>query len=160
MTSFDTYIQARDVNGETVGVGIEVKYTERGYRMGKRESVRMHDQESSYWATARQSGLFISEGSDKLIDDDLRQIWRNHLLGLSMVQNNDIARFVSVTLYPAGNEHFTRALAKYQTHLEAKAREDVRGCSFEHYISSLGGSNEIDAWRDYLAERYLFTMPT
>ena len=35
LTSFDVYIQGKDGDGEPVGLGIEVKYTERGYRIGK-----------------------------------------------------------------------------------------------------------------------------
>ncbi len=33
MTSFDTYLQGTDADGELVGIGNEVKYTERGYGM-------------------------------------------------------------------------------------------------------------------------------
>ena len=159
MTSFDAYIQGRDANGILVGLGIEVKYTELGYTIGASEAKRVRDGESTYWVTTRESGLFVSGGCGKLAEDDLRQIWRNHLLGLAMVRHKDIRKFVSVTLYPAGNQHFTHALTKYRDCLETTAQACVRGCTFEQYINSLRGDNEIVAWKEYLKARYLFEMP-
>lgn len=159
LTSFDAYIQGRGANGELVGLGIEVKYMERGYKIGATEAKRVGDRESAYWVTTRESGLFIRGGCAELADDDLRQIWRNHLLGLAMVRRKDIGKFVSVTLYPAGNQHFTHALTRYQGHLEATAQGCVRGCTFERYINSLRGDEEIEAWKEYLKARYLFEMP-
>ena len=158
MTSFDAYISGQDACGEPVGIGIEVKYTERGYRIGKSEAKRVHDQGSTYWVTTHESGLFVGGGCEQLGEDDLRQIWRNHLLGLAMVRHKDIARFVSVTLYPAGNRHFTHALMKYQGHLEKTAQRSVRGCTFEQYIDCLRGNREIEAWKQYLMTRYLFEV--
>nr|MBN1228647.1 hypothetical protein [Anaerolineae bacterium] len=155
-TSFDAYIEGSDIHGERVGLGIEVKYTELGYRMGSSEAGRVRDRESTYWVTTRKSGLFLSHGCDALAGDDLRQIWRNHLLGAAMVNHGDIAKFVSLTLYPAGNQHFTHALAEYRSHLKAAARDRVRGCTFEEYINCLRGDDEIEAWKEYLQTRYLF----
>ncbi len=159
MTSFDTYVQGVGANGERVGIGIEVKYTERGYRIGEAEAARVRDRESAYWVTTRESGIFVGNGCNRLAEDDIRQIWRNHLLGLAMMRRNDIARFVSVTLYPAGNKHFTHALMNYQSHLKAAGKKTVRGCTFEQYIACLRGDREIEAWKQYLTARYLFEVP-
>lgn len=159
MTSFDVYIQGSDANGEEVGVGVEVKYTERGYSIGTSEAERVRDRGSSYWVTTRESGLFVSSRDEALAEDELRQIWRNHLLGLAMVRQKDVARFVSVTLYPAGNVHFTHALKKYRSHLEHSAQGSVRGLTFEHYINCLTGESEIELWKRYLQARYLFEVP-
>lgn len=156
LTSFDVYIQGTDGGGESVGLGIEVKYTERGYRIGKSEAGRVFDRDSSYWVTTRESGLFVGGGCSQLAQDNLRQIWRNHLLGLTMVRNKVISRFKSVILYPAGNKHFTHSLIKYQNLLEAHAMDEVYGCSFEKYINCLRGDSEIEAWKKYLVKRYLF----
>jgi hypothetical protein len=158
-TSFDTYIQGIDANGERVGIGIEVKYTERGYTIGETEAERVRDRESTYWVTTRESGLFVGGGCDQLAGDDLRQIWRNHLLGLSLVRHKDVARFVSVTLYPKGNTHFSHVLTEYQSHLEATAQRSVCGCTFEKYIACLRGGSEVEAWKQYLIARYLIEDP-
>ena len=119
----------------------------------------MRDRESTYWIATRESGQLVRVGCDQLGEDDLRQIWRNHLLGLTMVRHRDIARFVSVTLYPAGNKHFTHALTRYRSHLEAAAQGGVRGCTFEQYMNCLRGDKEIEAWKHYLMARYLFELP-
>ena len=156
LTSFDTYIQGRDADGALAGVGIEVKYTERGYRIGSSEAGRVKDRTSAYWVTTRESGLFSRDRQEELAEDDLRQIWRNHLLGLAMVRRRDIDRFVSATLYPAGNHHIADALKKYRTHLKPSAQDSICGCTFEQYISSLRGDDEIEAWKNYLEARYLF----
>lgn len=160
MTSFDTYIQGVGANGELIGIGIEVKYTERGYSLGKSEAGRIHDPNSPYWVMTRESGLFVGDGSDDLAKDDLRQIWRNHLLGLAMVRRKKIARFVSITLYPSGNVHFTHTLAKYQSHLKETAQSSVRSCTFEQFIDCIRGDREIEAWKQFLIARYLIERPS
>jgi len=81
-TSFDAYLQGTGINGELVGIGIEVKYTECGYMIGKTEAERVQDLGSTYWVITRESGIFLKDGLSDLVEDDLRQIWRNHLLGL------------------------------------------------------------------------------
>jgi len=159
MTSFDTYVQGIGANGELIGVGIEVKYTERGYRIGESEARRVSDPGSTYWSITRESGHFVENTSHELAGDDLRQIWRNHLLGLAMVRLKDIAQFVSVTLHPAGNEHFTHSLAKYQRHLNQTVQRSARGCTFEQYIDCLRGDRDIEAWKRFLIERYLIERP-
>lgn len=159
LTSFDVYIQGTDSKGEPAGIGIEVKYTERGYKIGTSEAKRVRDCKSTYWITTLESGVFIKGGRDELARDDLRQIWRNHLLGLAMVKRKDIAKFVSVTLYPAGNSHFTGALMEYRCHLKTADRGAIRGCTFEQYLDCLGRDSEIDAWKSYLMARYLFEVP-
>lgn len=157
MTSFDAYVQGRGSDGERVGIGIEVKYTEQGYRIGDSEAERVRNQESTYWLTTRESGLFVESGCEELGEDRLRQIWRNHLLGLSMVRRRDIERFVSVTLYPAGNKHFSSALSRYQERLVETARRTVRGCTYERYVDALRGDDDIEAWKQFLVRRYVVT---
>lgn len=155
LTSFDTYIEGAGAQGERVGIGVEVKYTERAYRIGVSEAGRVRNQDSSYWSTTRNSGLYLPELRDQLGSDDLRQIWRNHLLGLAMVDRGDIQKFYSVTLHPVGNEHIANAVAAYRTRLHLHAREGVRAWTFEQYISVLQGDDSIEAWKQYLTRRYL-----
>ena len=151
--------EEKNAGGKQVGVGIEVKYTEGGYWLKGRENNRVLSEDSEYWVTTRESGVFVDPENCELAGNDLRQIWRNHLLGLKMVMQNDIAEFLSVTLYPEGNTHFAKALCKYKSHLTEDSKECVRDCTFEHFVDSLRGSNEIDAWKSYLKTRYLFEAP-
>jgi hypothetical protein len=154
-TSFDMYIQGFGPGGKKVGVGIEVKYTEKGYRSGNKETAFIRDPKSVYWTIARKSDRFKNGGDIRLTQNDLRQIWRNHLLGLAVIQMGDVSDFVSVTLYPSGNEHFTTALRDYKGLLKDQGDRSVCGCTYEKFIDCLSGDAHIKHWRDYLVKRYL-----
>ena len=159
LTSFDTYIKGADDQGRVVGVGIEVKYTEQGYRLGPSEALRIENPESTYWTTTRESGIFTDTGCKLLATDDLRQIWRNHLLGLKMRAVGDLDRFISVTIFPSGNGHMSDALSRYQGLLTDEGKSDLQGCTFERYIDSLEGGTEIEEWKAFLQDRYLVKGP-
>ena len=158
-TSFDTYIKGADDQGRVVGVGIEVKYTEQGYRLGPSEALRIENPESTYWTTARESGIFTDTGCKLLATDDLRQIWRNHLLGLKMRAVGDLDRFISVTIFPSGNEHMSHALSRYQRLLTNEGKSDLQSCTFERYIGFLDGDAVIEEWKSFLQDRYLVKGP-
>jgi len=154
-TAFDTYIGVRTPDGKRCGIGIEVKYTEGAYRIGKTESVRVEDHGSPYWQTARAAGCFIDPDDPIFGTDPLRQVWRNHLLGLSMVEHGDIDQFYSITLFPTGNTHFHHVLPQYTALLKEDARGQVFGCTFETFIGAIGGTGTFDAWREWLWRRYV-----
>lgn len=154
-TAFDTYIAAQDEAGHAVGIGIEVKYTERGYELGKTEALRVNDPTSTYWTLTRNSGVFTDDRCPDLATDDLRQIWRNHLLGRAMQLAGDIDHFASITLYPPGNRHMGEAISRYRRLLTEEGRSSLLACTFEDYIAALSGNAEIQAWQAFLRQRYL-----
>ena len=158
-TSFDTYIKGAADQGRVVGVGIEVKYTEQGYRLGPSEALRVENSESTYWTTTRESGIFTDSRCKLLATDDLRQIWRNHLLGLKMRAVGDLDRFISVTIFPSGNEHMSDALSRYQDLLTNEGKSDLQSCTFERFISFLKGDAAIEEWKSFLQDRYLVKGP-
>lgn len=158
-TSFDAYFCGLDERGRRIGVGVEVKFTERGYAVGGSEASRVQDPGSSYWMVTRESTVFLEGGRSELATDDLRQIWRNHLLGLSMLLRGDLDRFISVTMYPAGNHHFAEVLPLYRARLVAAAASDVVGTTFEDYTEWLPETEELRAWKTYLRDRYFVTVP-
>jgi len=154
-TSFDTYIEVTASTREKIGIGIEVKYTEQEYRIGKTENTNVEDHESTYWKTARASHCF-NNPDDKIFGSDaLRQIWRNHLLGLSMIEHEDIDKFYSITLFPNGNEHFHEKIPRYVSLLKDEKKRYVFGCTFEKYIASISGTPEFTEWREWLERRYI-----
>ena len=154
-TSFDAFITYLHPQHGLSGIGIEVKYTEGKYRIGKTEKEKVENHQSSYWKMTRTSGVFQDGGDPTLASDSLRQIWRNHLLGLSMVQQNEIHHFTSIILFPLGNKHYRRAIPKYQSLLKEDYHSQVRGCSYRKFIDSIDGNNEILRWKEYLHNRYL-----
>ena len=174
MTSFDVYVDYTDSCGDRCGIGIEVKYTETGYSIGRSEQLRINDADSTYYRVTRESGCFdygeMSEAAFIINNfgkgrrgDALRQLWRNHILGLSMVQHGDgIKDFLSVHLYPSFNEHFNpetgSVLADYTALLSCKGRKTFLPVTYEALFDAMEkcGMNEIEeGWLPYLTRRYL-----
>jgi len=159
-TSFDASIRYLNSNYQIGLLGIEVKYTERGYPLNKnsKEDMDINNPISRYHVVAEKSGLFIEGAANQLILDDCRQIWRNHFLGESMKQNNDISHFSSITLYPAGNKHFSKVIPEYHNLLKADRQKSMIGITYEEFFTALG-NHTTDVrylnWIDYLTKRYL-----
>ena len=154
-TAFDTFISFTDQSGKKIGLGVEVKYTEKGYPIGEIEKKRVADTSSKYWEVTRQSAAFLDDNNSRLHKDDFRQIWRNHLLGLSMCLRNELDDFYSIILYPSGNQHFNKVIPEYQSFLKEPWRQKVFGCSYEQYIQAIEGDEEIMRWKQYLTDRYI-----
>lgn len=76
-------------------------------------------------------------------------------LGLSMIQNNDVDEFVSVTLFPEGNKHFHEHLPHYIEQLKPEFSKTVLGCTFETFINFIRGDQEVMKWKQWLERRYL-----
>ena len=153
-TAFDVYLEVYDDQERKIGIGVEVKNTERSYKIGNTEAKRVADPSSSYWTITKKSGVFVDEISKEVASDNLRQIWRNHLLGLSMCQRGDISDFVSITLHPDGNKHFPVAINSYQDFLISDMNYQVQSCTFEDYIAAIKGDQAILDWKSYLRDRY------
>lgn len=115
-TSFDASIEYVHEDDGKGNLGIEVKYTEQGYPLKEKstEKTQIADKNSKYWVVTRNSGIFKLGVEQELIKDDYRQIWRNHLLGESIVQVGETEHFTSITLYPEGNIHFSKSISEYQ----------------------------------------------
>jgi hypothetical protein len=154
-TAFDTFINFRNRRGHKIGIGIEVKYTEREYSIGKTEKSNVENSQSRYWQVTRKSQAFLNPADSSLSTDTVRQIWRNHLLGLSMCQRSELDDFISITIFPKGNRHFQKAISQYQSLLVDPLREKVFGCTLEEYIEAIDGDDEILRWKRYLFDRYV-----
>ena len=154
-TAFDTYIKAQLKDGRTCGIGIEVKYTEQDYPVGVTEKKRVQDHHSLYWTTARASCCFRNSDDEIFGTDQFRQVWRNHLLGLSMIQHSDIDLFFSVTLFPDGNTHFHKVIPRYKSLLTEHAQAYVIGSTFEQFISAIEGPTDFLEWKNWLERRYV-----
>lgn len=154
-TAFDTYLKVILKNGNTCGIGIEVKYTEQDYPIGKTESINVKNHDSLYWKTARASGCFKNPDNEIFGTDPFRQVWRNHLLGLKMVEIGDVDEFFSIALFPNGNHHFHTVLPQYISSLKDEAKSYVIGSTFEKYISAIQGSSDFEEWKNWLDRRYI-----
>ena len=174
LTSFDAYVDYRDSTGEKCGIGIEVKYTEQGYQIGKGEENKISDRNSTYYRVTRESGCFDYGGfsDEEFIErnfgkhergNDLRQLWRNHILGLSMKLHKDgLKDFLSIHLYPSFNEHFnpktSTVLTDYCSLLNDSGKATFMPLTFEDLFKAMKncGMSEIDeGWIPYLTRRYI-----
>lgn len=171
-TSFDCYIGYKDNSDAFCGIGIEVKYTEMAYKLQPGSSEYKHTREKlseEYLHVTLQSGCYhtFSAATDEeafpkvLIEDDYRQLWRNHILGMSMVQHHDIRRFLSVHLYPSGNRHYKKVLPEYECLLTEKGRSTFLPLTYEQLFEAMGhyvffSCEEDRKWKEYLQDRYLY----
>lgn len=178
-TSFDTYIDYVAEDGQKGGIGIEVKYTEEGYYPGETEKTAAitdyKDPKHRYLDVMKKSSYYVPAAfmpDDKhpnlwspLVSNELRQIWRNHLLGASMVQHKDIAHFLSLHLYPKGNTHFhgdekhVGAVEYYRHWLGPEGKKSWTAITFEELFKLMEknyADQEDRNWINYLKDRYLF----
>lgn len=89
----------------------------------------------------------------------LRQIWRNHILGYSMLFRGDIQHFHHIHLYPQGNKHFfERAIPEYKSLLTDCGKTTFIDLTYESLfdmISKIFISDKQQDWLKYLRKRYL-----
>lgn len=160
-TSFDAYIEYVDSNDKKGAIGIEVKYTENGYPIGEKEEKDIKNIDSSYWRMTNKSGYFIPNLDIMMFlkAHHLRQIWRNHLLGYSMIDKGDIQQFHHIHLYPQGNAHFHQyALPEYKSLLTQKGKDSFIDLTYEclfDMISQYFTSAKQKEWLKYLYQRYI-----
>lgn len=173
-TSFDVYVDYSDSQGNRCGIGIEIKYTEQGYPIGISQEAKIKDTNSTYYRVTNKSHYFnygeMSEeefitgnfGKHKR-GNELRQLWRNHILGLSMMQHEGgIKNFLSIHLYPSFNEHFnpktSTVLKDYMSLLNEDGKKSFLPLTYEELFSTMKecGMDEIDKdWISYLTRRYI-----
>ncbi|NOX46259.1 MAG: hypothetical protein GXO89_04700 [Chlorobi bacterium] len=160
-TSFDTYIEYNHIDGTKGIIGIEVKYTEKEYKLkiGSTEEKTIQDKSSKYYSVSIDSGLYKPHALDLLPNDIYRQIWRNHLLAESirLNQNKKFKHSSTLLLYPKDNDHFTVASKKYNELLISNANSFVP-VTYERFLSACDKycpNNEFQDWIDYLINRYL-----
>lgn len=168
-TAFDVYISYTDTNNMPCGIGIEVKYTEKEYPLKKGTTEYKHVKNEStgettlfpHYLNATVNSRYYKDNVsyDTLVSNKFRQIWRNHILGASMVLHGDIRKFTSVTLYPEANTHFNEdAMPKYQGLLSEIGRMSFVPLTYEKLFELMGKYMNVehcDAWIEYLKRRYI-----
>ena len=105
------------------------------------------------------SGYYLPDSEKKLVSDMLRQIWRNHILGVSMVLNGDIRHFCSITVFPNANPHFHLASEEYRKVLTSDGNATFYTFTYEIMFETLKHhfcTKEHLDWINYLYTRYLF----
>jgi len=154
-TSFDAYIEYTHIDEEKGIVGIEVKYTEHEYKLkkGSKEETDLNNRESTYFKITEKSGLYLPGITQKLISDKFRQIWRNQLLGESIILKDKsvFKHFTSLMIFPRGNTHFIEASQEYLAMLSDNENRFVP-LTYEAFISNCERfcpNEEFKKWISY-----------
>jgi hypothetical protein len=117
----------------------------------------MFDESTVYNELSRKSGVYKSEKIKELRNKKLKQIWRNHLLGLKLIEVKQIQKFHSVHLYPKGNSYQKEACHEYQECLNDNAKGTFLPLTFESFISMAEEviyDPQYSDWINYLKKRY------
>lgn len=158
-TSFDAYIEYDHLDGSKGIIGIEVKYTELGYKIsGQTEANAIKNLSSKYYEVSEKCGIFDTNCYSKLIQDDFRQIWRNHILGESIVQvkSDMFKHFTSVIFFPEGNKHFGKTTFDFKSLLKKQnVFIPVKYEDYFHLLKANSKAPRFDKWINYLQKRYL-----
>jgi hypothetical protein len=160
-TSFDTYIEYTHSDHSKGVIGIEVKYTEKEYKLANpKESREIEDKNGRYHEVTGKSNLYKSdEYIERLKKDEFRQIWRNHLLAESILLVDDTFHHAhSLIFYPKDNEHFTNVGNEYAEMLADNTDRKFGLVTYEYFIEICRKYCPNDAfknWIDYLQDRYI-----
>lgn len=188
-TSFDVYIEYAPMGanpGEKGGIGIEVKYTEKEYliKHGTKEWEETHNASGihladNYSNPSNACGWFKPEFIADIPFEDkermtshvtanrYRQIWRNHILGASMIlglcenQDDKLTEFTSLTVYPKGYGHFSEIWGEYESKLTPAGLQTFKHITYEDLFplmqECLNEANipNLNEWMDYLNRRYI-----
>lgn len=180
-TSFDAYVEYTHTDNSKGIIGIEVKNTEREYplikyqtdkKTGKKEitkawiDVENYKNKSSnsiYLNVTKKCKLYKEEHYMELIKDEFRQIWRNHILGESILQaekdKDKFNHFTSLTLFPKDNKHFEKASKDYIDMLVDNKNKFIP-LTYEDFFAACDKhcvENDYKNWLNYLTNRYIVT---
>ena len=162
-TSFGTYIEySRSDNSKCI-IGIEVKYTEKEYKLegNSKQEKDILDKTSKYYSVTERSKVYKPNAIYTLPADKFRQMWRNHLLGESILiaDSDKFKYFTSITLFPKGNSHFINTSKEY---IELLANNDNKflPLTYEDFFAACikhCPDENYKKWLGYLTTRYIVT---
>lgn len=162
-TSFDAYIEYTNYDGTKGMIGIEVKYTEKEYKLqaNSKQEKDINDKNSLYFSVTNSCGLYKANAIEVLPTDKFRQVWRNHILGESILlaDCNKFQHFTSLTLFPSDNSHFIKTSKEY-IDLLTKNDNKFIALTYEDFFALLSKhcpDSNYKNWLDYLTTRYIVT---
>lgn len=156
-TAFDVALVIGAADAPQEFVGIETKYHEHSVKEQNPNSkmIERHREQTDFLVgIAEESGVFAEGWQDGVLATDLRQLWRDHLLALSMLNHPDAwSRGRYLLLYPARNVSFAAAAERYRQ-LLVPGDETFDALTIEEFLS--GCSPHTAATSEAFANRYLW----
>jgi len=146
-SAFDVFVEYDSIKGGKGFLGIEVKYHEN-----LQDPVATH--RARYDEVASVMGCFSPASLGRLQQAPLQQLWRDHLLAGSMLNDSGLGYTEGcfIVLYPAGNSHCRSAVYEYRKCLGENSTFDA--WTLEEVIAVLNLCTE-DKWVRDFHQRYL-----
>jgi hypothetical protein len=149
-TAFDVFVTYRKPFGNARFVGIEVKYAE-DMKSGQASNKPV------YKEIAQAMNIFkLNSHYDILVESNIQQIWRDHLLAGSMFVTNKLYEEGSfMIIYPEGNVQCVNAIDKYKDALKPSITKTYfHDISIEKVIGELENVSRAE-WITAFKNRYL-----
>ncbi|KQP40260.1 hypothetical protein ASF49_20915 [Methylobacterium sp. Leaf104] len=148
-TAFDLAIRGRSATGERVFIGIEVKYSESAYEPAPRCNER-------YATLAPTTDLFIDAADPGLVSNPCQQLYRQHCLAASILDQGLADHAILAFIAPSHNHLAQTAATTYVRHLHSAAtgRIPFIPLTLERTIAALATAGLPDHARA-LHRRYL-----
>lgn len=150
-TAFDVFVESRDSTNRLAFIGIEFKLTEP-FSQTKHTNPKYDE-----WTNTPDSP-WKSEYRKLLVEKDVNQLWRNHLLvyALQHVQSEKYANGYFMTIYHQDDEECKRSLKKYFSYL------DIEHSASEYSLETIAKlwkplvkGTKYQKWLDGFIFRYL-----
>ncbi len=152
-SAFDVFVEYDGIKGKGF-IGIEVKYAET------LNDVPASIKGKKYKEVAETSNVFTANGIKYLctMPESLEQIWRDHLLALSILQHpsQKYQEGFFLYLYPKGNKECSEALSKYRKYLKSEnpGENGIHSIEMETLVEYIKQLTSAD-WIDKFYNRYL-----
>lgn len=147
-SAFDVFIEYSTKAEKLSFLGIEVKYAEH-----------LKDKPSShkerYEEISKESGFFDLSQLEKLKEKPIQQIWRDHLLTLSLfVSNKDYLRGDFIYLFPSENLECVNGIKKYQQTFLPNKENYFIPLTIEKIVEIIRNES-AENWINEFEDRYL-----
>ncbi len=147
-SAFDVFVEYLTTSGQLSFLGIEVKYAEH-----LKDNPSSHKER--YEVISKESGFFDLSQLGKLKERPIQQIWRDHLLTLSLfISNKDYFRGDFIYLYPSENEECVNAIAKYEQAFLPNKENYFKPLTIEKIVGLLK-EKSTEKWIIEFEDRYL-----
>lgn len=148
-TAFDVLIAGQDRKGQRSFIAIEVKYSESMNEPAATMRPR-------YESVSTRSGLFKDPEHPALRSAPIQQLWREHMLSQTMVDNGLYDSGLFLVVHPAKNEYCSAAVTSYKQHLNEPSGSNpaFAALTLEECVQELRRIGEAEL-ADALFARYL-----
>ena len=157
-SAFDVFVEYISNEEKKGFVGIEVKYVETLREGSDKADITYQKHEKEYLQLAT-ANIFKQESIENLKKSPLFQIWRDHLLSISLLKNNLYEEGFFIFLFPKGNDECYNGVKQYveQLAFPYKWQEEKTGFYWrflDDFIDTLHNLVNQE-WTKELKERYL-----